>query len=427
MADACDVLVVGAGLAGAMAARTLARRGLAVLVLEARERAGGRAFTRPFAGGGEALDFGGGWVLPDQPLVHAVAAELGLAWSPSQPVTAQRWLRPGGLAFDRPAADAAAYEACLARIAADAARYQSGAAGDRSGGAPTALSFADYLDRIAADADARAQFEGWWCLSGSGDPAVVGALEFIASSAHGGGRPDGLLAAMAERPVAGAQALAEGLLRQAAVPVQFGQVVRGVEQRDRGVRLRLADGRQLSAGAALFATGLNPLRRIAFSPALRGPAAAAVAEGHHGRAVKLWLRAEGVPLGSLAVGAGPGLRWLFAERPAAAGGCYLVGFGLAEPWRPPSRTYAERALAAFFPEARLLDWDWHDWLLDPWSLGTWVAPPAARAEGYEAAAWMAQGRIHFASSDIAAQASGWFEGALSSGAASAAALADALG
>lgn len=427
MAEACDVIVVGAGLAGAMAARTLARRGLEVQVLEARRRAGGRAFTRPFAGSGEALDFGGGWVLPGQPLIHAVAAELGLAWRPSQPVTARRWLRPGGLAFDRPAADGAAYDACLAQVAADAARYDAGAATDALGRPLAGLSFADYLDRLAADADTRAQFEGWWCLSGSGDPGVVGALEFIASSAHAGGRPDGLLEAMSERPAAGAQALAEGLLRQAGVPVAFGQAVRAVEQDGQDVRLRLADGRRLAARAVLLATGVNPLRDITFTPPLRGLAAGAVAEGHHGRAVKLWLRAEGVPLGSLAVGAGPGLRWLFAERPAAAGGCYLVGFGLAEPGRPPGRDYAATALAAFFPEARLLGWDWHDWLLDPWALGTWAAPSVTCHEGFSAAAWAPQGHLYFASSDFASEGSGWFEGALRSGAAAAAAVAARFG
>lgn len=42
-----DVLVVGAGLAGLYAARELARQGVNVYVLEARDRVGGRTLSHP--------------------------------------------------------------------------------------------------------------------------------------------------------------------------------------------------------------------------------------------------------------------------------------------------------------------------------------------------------------------------------------------
>src|SRR5258708_16435314 len=58
-----DVVVVGAGLAGLSAARVLAAPGVRVLVHEARDRVGGRLYTRP-AADGTPLDLGGQWIGP---------------------------------------------------------------------------------------------------------------------------------------------------------------------------------------------------------------------------------------------------------------------------------------------------------------------------------------------------------------------------
>src|SRR6185312_15898603 len=46
-----DVVVVGAGLAGLSAARRLAAAGRSVVVLEARDRVGGRTLNHPLPGG----------------------------------------------------------------------------------------------------------------------------------------------------------------------------------------------------------------------------------------------------------------------------------------------------------------------------------------------------------------------------------------
>jgi monoamine oxidase len=50
LASDVDVAVIGAGAAGIASARTLASSGLSVVVLEARDRIGGRALTQSFAG-----------------------------------------------------------------------------------------------------------------------------------------------------------------------------------------------------------------------------------------------------------------------------------------------------------------------------------------------------------------------------------------
>jgi Flavin containing amine oxidoreductase/TAT (twin-arginine translocation) pathway signal sequence len=71
-----DVIVVGAGLAGLAAARRLAAAGRSVLVLEARNRVGGRTWT--IDAGGTFLDLGGQWVGPTQSRVVALAKAVGV-------------------------------------------------------------------------------------------------------------------------------------------------------------------------------------------------------------------------------------------------------------------------------------------------------------------------------------------------------------
>ena len=71
-----DVVIVGAGAAGLTAANELRKAGLSVVVLEARDRVGGRLWTDVVDGA--MLEIGGQWVSPDQEALKETIAELGL-------------------------------------------------------------------------------------------------------------------------------------------------------------------------------------------------------------------------------------------------------------------------------------------------------------------------------------------------------------
>ncbi len=76
------VAVIGAGLAGLTAARELVRRGADVIVLEARDRVGGRTLNLDI-GHGHVVECGGEWIGPGQERIAALARELGVATYPS--------------------------------------------------------------------------------------------------------------------------------------------------------------------------------------------------------------------------------------------------------------------------------------------------------------------------------------------------------
>ena len=411
-----EIIVIGAGLAGAFAAARLAVAGCRVRVLEGRRRVGGRAFARSLAGSADRLEQGGAWITKGHHRLQREAARLGLTWRPRTPVTARRWWHGGQLSDGPPPDQREAHERVLARVAADASQ--------RAGGHPgVTASFADYLRALDPPPATRELLSAWWCLSGNGPWERAPASDLLGACSHHDNTPDGIIGYWHASLEGGMDRLAAGLLESTGVPLELGVAVTALRHHANGVEVETADGRRLAAEAAILATGLNPLRRIAFDPPLPEPKRRAVARGHEGIAVKLWVEVQGAEVGVLATGSGSGIEWLFAERESGRGTTFLVGFGLASSaFDPDDRTQVERAVARFFPEARLVAHDRHDWIGDPFSLGTWVAAPLGQPEAVAAATWHPEGRLFFASSDFAPDQQGWFEGAAASGEAAAEAV-----
>jgi monoamine oxidase len=73
-----DVCVVGAGYAGLTAARRISQAGKSVVVLEARDRIGGRIWTQHLSDG-TPVDRGGGWLGPTHDAIFGLAGEVGVS------------------------------------------------------------------------------------------------------------------------------------------------------------------------------------------------------------------------------------------------------------------------------------------------------------------------------------------------------------
>lgn len=416
MMDA-DVIVAGSGLAGAAAALRLSKAGQRVTLLEARTRLGGRAFARAFGKDGPEVEFGGGWITPWHHRLRALVAEHGLSLRPRHPVTRRLWLRGGALHAGSPAApeDVTAHERAIARVAADAILLKKGHSENEAGQALRGISFEAYLDRLGCPLSTRGLFSAWWTVSGNGDHATVAASEFLASCAYDNGLAEGMIRFWSDTVVPGMATLAERMIAASGARVITSAPVTSVTRTAYGVAVS-AGGNRHHAKGVILALGLNQLAGLQFSPVLSKAKQDAIARGHGGRSFKLWIKAEGVPVGTLVTGDGRGLEFAFAERLADDGSTLIVAFGLTgQDNHPADFDWVKAQAVKFFPDARILSHDWHDWVEDPFARGTWVAALAGHEAGFDPENWKPEGPIAFASSDYARDQAGWFEGAAVSG------------
>ncbi|WP_037623094.1 flavin monoamine oxidase family protein [Streptomyces aureus] len=270
-----DVIVLGAGLAGLAAARDLAAAGTDVLVLEARDRVGGRVEQARLPDG-RTVQLGGEVVGRAHTAYLDLAAELGLKLVPSYVAEPGRMVRatPEGSSAGEPPhwfgdGDSALHARLGAEFAALAATVDPGD--------PWSHPDAAALDRLSV---------GAWLRSRHATPAVVRLWE-IGQLALAGGSYEriSLLAALRKsaavpasgpgdydyddweglRLAEGSATLAEVMGRELGPRVRLGSPVAALDIRPGRCTVRLVTGEVLTAGAVVSALPVGPLRSVAVS------------------------------------------------------------------------------------------------------------------------------------------------------------------
>ncbi|MFD9030965.1 flavin monoamine oxidase family protein [Streptomyces sp. NPDC059567] len=267
-----DVIVLGAGLAGLVAARDLAAGGADVLVVEARDRVGGRVEQAALPDG-RLVQLGGEVVGRAHTAYTALAEELGLTLVPSyvaEPGDLVRATAEGISAGDPPHWFGPGDDACHAEITAAFSALAGGVDPDDPWAHPDATA----LDRLSV---------GDWLRAQGATPAVVRLWEIgQLALADGSYERTSLLAALRKHaavPGPGhydyeaweglrvAEGSATVALRMAAEldgRVRTGAPVEAVAvRRPGGCTVRLAGGETLTAGAVVSALPVGPLRSVA--------------------------------------------------------------------------------------------------------------------------------------------------------------------
>jgi monoamine oxidase len=386
-------IVIGAGLAGLAAADELARAGAEVVVLEARDRVGGRVWSRELDNGA-VVEMGAEFVLPGNTAVRELAKRLGLELVDKGMSYGRREPRGGA-----PTSIDAMEE--VARLAeAELARDASAAS----------LSARELLGRLDGDPGAAEAVLARIEVS-AGDSADQVAAGALAGIAHLGDEPCPSVAG-------GNQGLALGLARELGGAVKLGTPALRVAWDGGGVRVAVPDG-DVHGDACVVAVPASVAGRIFFDPPLPDPVAGALGGVRYGHAAKLFvpLRGAAAPSAVLSV---PERYWTwtangaagepqpvvsaFAGSPAA-----LAGLGTAA---GPDRWL--ESVAALRPELEL---DPGGAVLSTWDDDTWVGAAYSVAGGDSRLAPLREplGPLAFAGEHLGGAHQALMEGALRSG------------
>lgn len=415
MSNDVDAIVLGAGVAGLKAARDLHDTGLRVVVLEARDRIGGRIWTdRTLAR--HPVELGAEFVHGERADTWMTLRRIGAAqrlWEQqdeslvqleSGAVRTMRAARAADAAFDAtrtmalPDVPPGPYEdldAYLRRVGwtHDQRRQVRRAFANAAGDDPHRLSAAVVVEglRHASAVGARAALPEFGRL-GAPAPGRVGAFGLGRIGAFGYGRLGAGRMGVADHPAIRAdgahfrlpdgydalpQALAEGLTIRLGMPVSRVAVERG------GVTVTTADGARHRAGAAVVTLPLGVLQAgdVQFEPGLDALKGAALAGLRMGSVVKLVVRLATRPFEAAAgveavfARGTPPMWWTSSppDDPTPIWTGFVSGAGAADLLRLPVEAALRRGLAALAEVAgrpllalsgRLVAWP-----DDPWTRG----------------------------------------------------------
>lgn len=411
------VVVVGAGFAGLVAARELRRQGFRTLVLEARDRVGGRAWTT--SGLGFQVEMGGTWVHWTQAHIWSELSRYGLPIEP-RPVPKRIGVLSGtGADWYEPREFAELVDPGQERFLADVREVFPRPLepfANRSGvAALDALTVGDRIAELGLSESERKLNETLWSVHFNA-PSSEGALtQALRWAALGGWDSRQLLEVAATYKLRdGISALVDAIAADAG-ELRLDAKVERMVQDSRGIAARLVGGERVRGDAAILAIPINTLADISFEPTLPAALRKLADERQVSRGLKLFIRVDSQLPPAMGIAPLPHPINHFRTDFWDERGSVIVAYNLDGSLDIEDTETLQRALRGWFPEVVVSASAGHHWSRDPLSKGTWgMLRPNQLTRSLEIAQ-EAHGRLLLAGSDLAPGWGGFIDGAIESG------------
>jgi monoamine oxidase len=434
-----DVIVVGAGLAGLAAGRKLKQAGKSFVVLEARDRVGGRTLNHHL-GHGKVVEIGGEWVGPTQDRVLKLIEQLGLRTFKTFVDGDNIYYRGGSLqrySGTIPPADPVALVE-LANVLAKTDSMAKQVPLDAPWNAPSALEWDSQTVETwklanTIQAETRDLYDLAIASVFAAEPRDLSLLGVLFYT-HAAGSFENLIntagGAQDSRVVGGSQEISIRLAKRLGRSVVLGAPVYEIEHGGGRVEVSTRHGRFV-AKRAIIAMAPALASRIRYSPALPALRDQLTQHVPMGTVIKcmavydrpFW-RDDGLS-GMATSDTGP-VKLTFDNSPPDGKPGVLLGFIEGQEGRDllaasKARRKAE-VLASFeryFGKRARTDARQYidkSWAADPWTRGCYVGyfPPGVLV-GYRDAVWKPVDRVHWAGTETATLWNGYMDGAIQSG------------
>ena len=418
-----DAIVVGAGPAGLTAARDLGDQGYSVLVLEGRDRVGGRTYTRTLQGYDDVtIEVGGTYIHPD--LQHNLGREIRRY---DQPLTEGLGdVRSVGFHVDGqlrmmpvPPGEILALERAILAMADAAQRIRTHIDLSDQYLSDLDVSIEEFLAPLRLPETTRQVIYGGFAGIAQCDVHQVSMLQWLSWIA-GLGSPVSLFFGVTEEKLRdGTGALWRAMAEDAKAEIAYDVDVNRIVQERSRVSVTAAGGESFSARVCVVAVGSQVLDRIEFFPLFDKDRADLISGAYVAHGFKDFLVVENAPpdfLGFGGVGSAqtPRVGWLFQDRQLPDGRTLLVAWGCGE--RLATVANAQAALADYLPGAVVKAVDGHDWSADKYANGINHFHRPGEALRFASVVGKPHGDVFFATSEVTPGIwSGWMEGAVDSG------------
>ncbi|KIW71913.1 hypothetical protein PV04_00140 [Phialophora macrospora] len=439
-----DVIVIGAGYAGLVACRELASRGRHVLLIEARDRIGGRTFSAEFDG--QQWDIGGTWMHWFMPHVYSELSRYGLVEQLQMKKVLNKTRAYTTLRYEGGEINLSPEEEARMRREALGTFFNVDGANGRIA-MPTphrdtlnlqafrelsALSVRDRLDQVKADLTAAelAFVEGTvinWCGMDLSQMSFFDCMRWWALAGH---VPDGVdTCTFSYKLACGQTGFARAIFGEAASHANFAYTFRtpvaSISGQGPTVTVTTAHGDTYTAKHLISTIPWSVLDSITFNPRLPDTKHECFKNLSQGHSTKIYAEVAGSewdawqfisPSSDLT----DSIQYMASTGCTPAGNARMVVFSLRDgknkelfPDRDPEATMA--AFKKVNPQLDIKRLMFHNWTDDPYTKGIWVMFRTGEAEKALPVLRRSVGNIHFASADWAQGWRGFIEGAIEQG------------